>query len=167
MGLSAPPPASIDLVGSFARRRGSDVELVLWAPTQAQHATAVELAKGASVVRGSIELVSDSEGDRLVARVARAELSDGQWSITVLTPDGERSSVEARLLVQDARPLVLLWGAKSLEAGLTPEPPAQTARKRAAQAGGRLLDSALRPLPPQRAVAARRSLRRAARRVLS
>ena len=166
MGLSAPPPASIDLVGSFARRRGSDVELVLWAPTQAQHATTVELGKGATAVGGSIELVSDPEGDRWVARVPRAELSDGQWTITVVTPDGERSKVEARLLVQGARPLVLLWGAKSLEAGIAPEPPAPTPRKRAAQAGGRLLDSALRPLPPRRAVAARKSLRRAARRVL-
>lgn len=166
MGLSAPPPASIDLVGSYARRRGPDVELVLWAPSEAQDATSLELQREAGVVPAPVELITDERGVRLVARAPRAQLSDGQWALALLRPDGRRATVQARLLVQGERPVVLLWGARGNSSEVDAGPDVVPARTRLVGAGGWLLDSALRPLPARQAVAARRALRRTARRVL-
>lgn len=165
MGLSAPPPASIDLVGSYARRHGPDAELVLWAPSEGRDATSLELQGAAGGVTAPVQLVADDQGERLVARAPRAQLSDGQWSLALLLPDGRRAKVQARLLVQGERPLVLLWGGHNRETGVA-APKAVPARKRLARTGGRLLDAALRPLPARQAVAARGALRRSARRML-
>lgn len=166
MGMSAPPPASIDLVGSYARRRGGDVELVLWAPTEATDAVAVELRRQSMVVRGTVQFVQDARGERLVAVAPRAQLSDGQWTISAVTPDDQHVQVQARLLVQGERPLVLLWGGTLPRPGIESTIGAAPARERAAQVGGQLVTSALRPLPTPVAVSVRTSWKRVVRRLV-
>ena len=65
--------------------------------------------------------------------------------------------------MQGERPLVLLWGAKG-SSSIEPLPTSPAA-KRAAAAGGRVLDRALTVLPDDRAKQVRGRIRRIARRV--
>jgi hypothetical protein len=94
---------TIDYVDSHARLRGDEVELVLCGLESAADATTLVLSRDASTVTAAAEA---SQG-QVRARAPRAELSDGQWSIGL----GE-ARVDARLLVQGERPLVLLLGAE-------------------------------------------------------
>jgi hypothetical protein len=165
VGDSLPPPATIDLVGSFARRRGSDVQLVLWDPKSdtAAAATELELTSAGVTAYGKVTFVDDERGRRLECRVARSGVTDGQWSL-MLRADGVPEPVAARLLVQGDRPLVLLWGAKA-GASMVPSA-APTPKVRAARAGVEALDSALSVLPPQKAREVRGRIRRAGAKLL-
>ncbi|GAB2887616.1 hypothetical protein [Nocardioides pacificus] len=155
MGQSLPPQAAIDLVSSYARRRGDDVELVLRDPsddiTGEQLALTLRRTRGDRTrrVRGTCELVAGADR-RLVARAPRAELSDGIWDIILREGEGRRR-VGARLLVQGERPVVLLWGAQSTESRL-PEPhprPRSAAIEQSAEHGpGARLGVALPRLRP-------------------
>ena len=166
MGISAPPPANVDLVGSYARRRGTEVELVLWEPTEALGATAMVLRRAGVDVDGSVALVEDERGRRLVCRAPQARLTDGQWSLHLVDTDEEPHRVAARLLVQGRRPVVLLWGGKA-PASTAPRAKASgDVKTRVVRAGGSVLDSALKALPAERAVTVRSALRRTARQVL-
>jgi hypothetical protein len=115
MGNSAPPPAAFDLVGSYARRRDTDVELVLTEPKieLVDSPAVVELRKDDAVVEATGELVEAAGVRRLTVRAPRAQLSDGVWTLALRRTDDAPHRLEARLLVQGARPLVLLWGAKT------------------------------------------------------
>jgi hypothetical protein len=163
MGNSMPPPAAFDLVDSFARLRGSSIELVLADAKldEAPGAPSVILAKGKHSVTAAGELTDNAGTRHLVVRAPRASLSDGVWTIAVQGIGAETLRMEARLLVQADRPLVLLWGAK---AGPTQAPSART--RKLASRGGRVLDRGLSVLPPQKAAAARAAIRRRARKIL-
>jgi hypothetical protein len=182
VGDSLPPPAGIDLVGSFARQTGADAELVLWEPKMDGPIATVQLRKGNRSVDGLVEALDDESGRRLVARVPRAKLSDGIWSVTAQSASGQDEPIDARLLVQARRPLVLLWGGQTTRSR-TPKPrpavasvrstPAGQApaalpplRHQIAAAGGRFLDRRLAALPAERADKLRGAARRAARRVV-
>lgn len=163
MGKSLPPPATVNLVDSFARRRGEDVEIVLADPTTTVSPTTEarlrRLPKGRVVT-----FAADRDGARLVLRGPRASLADGTWAIRLR--DGEDvSPLDARLLVQGERPLVLLWGATGRPSKL-PDVARPSATRKAVSAAGRVLDRALGVLPPERAAAARTKARRVARKVL-
>lgn len=161
MGNSLPPPAAIDLVGSFARRRGSAIEIVLWEPKLAETSGALLLKKGRRTVESPVKLIEDAAGRRLLARTPGGKLTDGIWSMRLRAATGNDEPVGARLLVQGERPVVLLWGAAS-----KPSDVPRSGRRKAAAAVGRTLDRAVSVLPPEHAVQVRSSIRKAARRVL-
>jgi hypothetical protein len=110
---SKPPAAEIDLVDSYARRVGDEVELSLARP-------AMEVPDGAVIVLRADggrhaeepEMTDDAGGRRLVARLPRAALGDGTYVVRLRTADGSLR-LGCRLLVQGERPLVLLWGDKT------------------------------------------------------
>jgi hypothetical protein len=166
MGDSLPPPAGFDLVDSLARLRGSDVEIVLREPKAelVESARTIVLKQRGRRASGTVELIRDGAGTRLVCRVARSDLTDGIWSLTLRGESDE--PMDARLLVQGRRPLVLLWGAKTKPSLVPSRRGARTGKQRLAAGAGRALDAALRPLPPERAARVRRQARHLARRVL-
>lgn len=165
MGDSMPPPASFDLVGSFARRRGSDVEIVLAKPQVTGSASAtVALSKGGSTVQADGELAEDEAGGKLVVRAPRSEFSDGIWTMVLRSDEGNKP-LAARLLVQGERPLVLLWGAKTNPSVRAPQR-ASAGKRRAAATAGRALDRALAALPEDKAMQLRSRARRTAQKVL-
>ena len=108
----------------------------------------------------------------LVASAPRRKLTDGIWSLILVTApavEGEArrsQKVDGRLLVQGRRPLVLLWGVDDRPSITPVKKTVPPARQRAAAAAGRGLDKALSVLPPERAASARERLRATARRVL-
>ena len=169
MGDSLPPPAEFDLVGSFARRRGTDVEIVLADPKIEIGAAAavVTLARGRQSVEATGTLAVGPRGRRLVVRAPRAALTDGNWSLTLRTGADSLEPLAARLLVQGDRPLVLLWGAKD-KPSLAPanRGAGLPAKRRAAATAGRALDRVLTVLPDEQARKIRASARKTARRVL-
>jgi hypothetical protein len=162
MGKSLPPPAAINLVDSFARRRGSDVEIVLSDPkTTVSPAAEARLRNGR---KSATFTVSAEHEGRLVLRGARSSLTDGTWTIRLHDGD-DVSPVDARLLVQGERPLVLLWGATGQQTKF-PDVARKNAKQKTAAALGRGLDRVLGTLPPERAAQVRARIRRTARRVL-
>ena len=163
MGASKPPPAEFDLVGSFARRRGHEVEIILNKPavTLSEASVVVTLAKGRNTVDATGEVREGPDGRRLTVRAPRAEFTDGIWSLTLHPDATTEEPVAARLLVQGQRPLVLLWG----QAAIMPARP-RTARRAAAKQAGRMLDKALTVLPDDKARQIRSQVRRTARKVL-
>jgi hypothetical protein len=167
MGDSLPPPAEFDLVDSFARLRGTDVEIVLAEPRTdltASGGLTVRLTQGRTPVDAPAEAADTAAGRRLTVRVPRSRLTDGTWSLAVVRPGGDVAPLAARLLVQGRRPLVLLWGAKGAR---THEPPARTgARGRVVSAGSRGFDQLVGLLPPERAATARRQVQGLARKFL-
>lgn len=168
MGNSAPPPAAFDLIGSYARRRGTDVELVLTEPKidSIDSPAVVELRKGKAVVEATGDLVEMAATPRLTVRAPRAQFTDGLWTLAVQRTDDNPHPLEARLLVQGQRPLVLLWGAETPQTVLPKTRPVPTPRRRAAAAGGRVLDRALTVLPEDTAEAVRSRVRTSARKLL-
>jgi hypothetical protein len=169
MGDSMPPPATFDLVDSCARRRGSDVEIVLGAPkTELNEAGAViRLTSGKRSVDANGQLVQSPTGPLLTVRAPRDQFVDGIWSMTTRADDDRFVPLAARLLVQGDRPLVLLWGAKAARTELPPARGVRAAgKRRAAAVGGRALDGVLAVLPDERARTIRQRARRVARRVL-
>lgn len=169
MGSSLPPPATIDLVSSYARLRGADVEIVLAKPelSHGNQGLSLLLGKGRVSVPASAELVEGDGGQRLVARAPRSRLTDGTWSLVLETAGADRSErVDARLLVQGDRPLVLLWGATGKSSRLPDRNARLTPTRRAAAAGGAALDRVLEMLPPERATMVRSGARTVARRIL-
>ncbi len=118
MGSSRPPAADVDLVDSYARQVGGEVEVVLASPGP-------EIADGATVVlrrreasfRGTLGLLDDDGGRRGVVRFGRSALTDGQYAV-LLADGADERPLGCRLLVQGARPLVLLWGAEASKSRL-------------------------------------------------
>lgn len=145
MGSSRPPDADVDLVDSYARLAGGKVEVVLASPGP-------EIDDGATVVlrrhdrdhRGTLALFDGDadSGRRGVVRFDRSTLTDGQYAV-MLHGDADERPLGCRLLVQGARPLVLLWGAEPTKSRLpAPHPrpssggaPAQRVRALAGRAG--------------------------------
>lgn len=166
MGDSLPPPAAIDLVGSFARLKGDQVEIVLREPSLTAPSGELTLRNGKVAVTAAAEPVLDEQGARLVGVVPRDQLTDGTWTLTLVSAEAGPESLGVRLLVQGDRPLVLLWGAARSKSRLPDPRPASAGSSQVTAAAGRLLDKALSALPPERALHIRRTTRRAARRVL-
>jgi hypothetical protein len=118
VGSSRPPAADVDLVDSYARQVGREVEVVLASPGP-------EIADGATVVlrrrdasfRGTLGLLDGDGGRRGVVRFGRSALTDGQYAVLLADGPDERP-LGCRLLVQGARPLVLLWGAEASKSRL-------------------------------------------------
>jgi hypothetical protein len=118
VGSSRPPAADVDLVDSYARQVGGEVEVVLASPGP-------EVADGATIVlrrrdashRGTLGLLDGDGGRRGVVRFGRSALTDGQYAVLIADGPDERS-LGCRLLVQGARPLVLLWGAEASKSRL-------------------------------------------------
>lgn len=124
MGSSRPPDADVDLVDSYARMVGGDAEVVLASPgPQIHHGATVVLRRGDRAHRGTLALIEgDGDGGRRgVVRFERSALTDGQYDV-LLHPDAPEDTDEralgCRLLVQGARPLVLLWGAEPTKSRL-------------------------------------------------
>jgi hypothetical protein len=165
VGDSLPPPAEFDLVDSFARLRGSDAEIVLANPkTEIAGAdTAVRLESGSRTV--DAQAAADAQG-RLVVRVRRNQLDDGIWRLAVVRGGTDVAPLAARLLVQGARPLVLLWGAEGNKTRV-PGRRRNARRQRVVEIGTDMVDRALTVLPPQRAAAVRKRIRRTARKLLA
>ena len=164
--MSKPPSAQFDLVDSYARRRGSDVEIVLADPAVVitESPIVVTLRCGRRSVEAKGEFGVGVSGAQLTIRAPRAEFGNGTWSL-VLHPDAHtEESVAARLLVQGERPLVLLWGATSRPSLIPSRRSIRT--KRAVAAGGKVLDKALTVLPEDKAKKVRAQVRSTARKVL-
>ncbi|NYG56873.1 hypothetical protein [Nocardioides perillae] len=136
MGDSRPPQAAIDLVDSYARRVGDDVEVVLSDPDHVvSSGDVVELRRGEQRHRARAEVVDDDRGRRALVRVARGELRNGTYALRRVggsrgagdVGDGPAEDVPevlplgCRLLVQGERPLVLLWGQRATPS-MTPVP---------------------------------------------
>ena len=170
MGQSLPPPATLDLVGSFARRNGPAVDLLL-ARSDLPSSTGplvVHLARGSHAVTGTASVRQTSTGTDVVASVPAKHLTDGTWSIRLgVDGDDETVPVSARLLIQGERPVVLLWGEK---AGKTALPVARrgsgTVARRVARGGSKALDAGLKGLPEPAATKVRSTVRKVARTVL-
>jgi hypothetical protein len=112
MGDSRPPASMpVDLVNSYALRRGDRVEVSLAEPSAAMVAqgAVMVLRQDGRRIRSEASVVDDARGRRLVASFASGDLDDGQYRV-VVRADDVRTKVGARLLVQGRRPVVLLWG---------------------------------------------------------
>lgn len=170
MGSSKPPAASIDLVGSYARRRDSDIEIVLAEPELAhgEAGLTLRLSKGRRHVATAARVIHPDGGKlQVVARAPRANFADGTWSLTLETAGADRAEqVDARLLVQGERPLVLLWGATGQQSMLPVSHTRPPLSRRVATVGGGALERVLRVLPPKRAAVLRKRARAIVRRVL-
>ncbi|MGH3630708.1 MAG: hypothetical protein ACRDRL_25110 [Sciscionella sp.] len=169
MGDSAPPPAGFDLVGSYARRRADNVEIVLSEPRDdvagwPDDGLVLRMHKGRNVVDAAARQVDDGSVRRVVALASRQRLTNGTWSVQLSCGDLPARSVAARVLVQGQRPIALLWGASQSQSVIPTR--RSTPKRRAVSAAGAALDRALAVLPPERAVRIREQARRAARRVL-
>lgn len=152
MGNSRPPRADVDLVDSYARRLGDELEVVLASPGfDLTEDTEVILRRRNARHASVPSLVDDERGRRVVVRFPRAELSDGTWVLRLRARNQGRD-LGCRLLVQGARPLVLLWGSKALPSTLPvphprPEPartPTQRARATVVRAGSAVSRRVLR-----------------------
>lgn len=164
MGDSLPPPASFDLVGSFARCQGAQLELVIAEPkVETAETPVITLRNGSRSVDASGQYEDWPHGRRLVVRAPRSQLTDGIWSLT-LSAGGNTERLDARLLVQGERPLVLLWGAQGNSSLIPLGRP--DGRRQAAAVAGRGLDRALSVLPDEQAKKIRARARTVARRVL-
>lgn len=169
MGQSLPPPATLDLVGSFARRNGSDVDLLL-ARSDLPNSTGalvVHLARGSKSVTGTASVRESGEGSDVVAKVPAKHLSDGTWTIRLgVKGDDETVPVTARLLVQGQRPVVLLWGEKDPKSAVPTSRGASTVARRVAVSGSKVLDAGLKVLPDPAAAKVRTSVKKVAKSVL-
>jgi hypothetical protein len=168
MGLSLPPPATLDLVGSFARRRGDVVELVLARSDlpSTSGPIVVRLTNGSSVVTGAAQVRSAAEGSDVVGSVPARALQDGVWGIGLgAEGDDEFAPVTARLLVQGARPVVLLWGEKGTTSK-APRAASRGARSQVMATGSKALDAGLKALPAELAAQVRAGIRKVARTVV-
>ena len=84
MGDSRPPDsAPVDLVNSYARRRGDRVEVDLAdpAPPIDAEGAVVVLRREDRRLRSGGELLDDERGRRLVASFPADGLDDGQWRV--------------------------------------------------------------------------------------
>jgi hypothetical protein len=166
--MSSTEPLAIDYVDSHARLRGDDVEVVLCGlPPSVGDRSAVVLSRAGSTISAPAQVRFTDETREVRIRTSRAGLSDGYWKIALVTD--ESRTVDARLLVQGARPVVLVLGATapaSVVPGGPSSPESLTTRQKAARAGGKVLDGALRVLPAESAAKARRRARSLARTVL-
>src|SRR5947209_14113693 len=112
MGNSQPPPVDFDLIDSYARRRGDDIEIVLARPADslASGSVAVRFSKAGATVHGSGFSADEGTIPRLILRAPRHEFTNGIWSMRLQPDHRSEETIGARLLVQGQRPLVLLWG---------------------------------------------------------
>jgi hypothetical protein len=111
MGDSLPPKATVDLVASYARRRGDHVEIVLAEPTELLDGdTWATLRRGEDRVRAQLRLDTTGDERRYVVTCERSALSDGRWALFLQGEGDQEQRVNARLLVDGDRPLSLLWG---------------------------------------------------------
>ena len=136
MGSSQPPATEVDLIDSYARLAGEQVEVVLADPGPGiGDGVTVVLRGRRSAQRATLALLDEDCGRRGVVRFERSTLSDGEYAALLVTDAGELP-LGCRLLVQGARPLVLLWGGDSSKSRLpvphprpaTPSTPVQRAR---------------------------------------
>lgn len=162
MGKSRAPEAVIDLVNSYARLDGADVEMVLRDPrVDVTDESIVVLRRAQRRVKAPVRRLSDEHGTRLLVRAPRASLGDGSWTLRLQSGD-ENVPLEVRLLVQGDRPLALLWGARRPQSTL-PRP--HERRRGAAQPRTRSLPrraaaKGVTMLPQHWEQAVRRQLRR-------
>lgn len=113
MGSSQPPATEVDLIDSYARLVGEQVEVVLADPGPGIGDGATVLLRGRSgAQRGTLVLLDEDHVRRGVVRFQRSTLTDGEHAALLDTDAGEQP-LGCRLLVQGARPLVLLWGQDS------------------------------------------------------
>jgi hypothetical protein len=177
MGSSLPPPATLDLVGSFARRDGDTIEL-LFARAEVPAGEGdllLTMTSGGAVAHAPARLRPAPTGQDVVVRVPESEVGDGVWSLELGRPSAEAPSpVTARLLIQGRRPVVLLWGPtigqpqrkaakKAPKKGTKAAP---TLAGRIAKGGSKALDAGLRPLPDRQATKIRDTARKIAKTVL-
>jgi hypothetical protein len=168
MGDSRPPAAAdIDLVSSYARRRGQDIEIVLADPKTELPQTPVRLTltRGRRTVEASGQLADDAPGRRLTVRAPGDRFSDGIWALTLHAGPSTTEQIDARLLVQGRRPLVLLWGATGAPS-LVPKRTQRRASARVITKASHAFDAALSVLPEERARKVRAQAHAAARRVI-
>lgn len=149
-----------DLEDSHARLRHGSVEIVLGSPVPElpPDELTAHLRKRRTVVEFEAASITDDRGHRVVLTGPRQALGDGTWTITLFAA-GTSHRVDARLLVQGARPVTLLLGAEALPSRL-PTPRAVEAAP--VGTAHRLAARALRALPPEQA----RRIRRTARRLM-
>jgi len=169
MGNSLPPPAGFDLVDSYARRRGDEVEVVLALPagTLAPPTAEVTFSSGRRSLNGTAtsgEVVGDAS--RVILRAPRDQFANGIWSIALKPTLESVERVNARLLVQGERPLVLLWGARTPNSEIPVRTYPRYSRQWATAGAGRVLDRALTVLPDKKARRVRQRVRKTARRIL-
>jgi hypothetical protein len=166
MGDSKPPNADFDLVDSYARRRGTDIEIVLADPhADLQAATALTLNRSGDEVQVAVKPAQSPNGHVLVARVPADRLTNGRWGMRATTDSGSKQ-ISARLLLQGQRPVVLLWGAHASASEVPQRTRPATPKEGVASLGGKVLDAAVSALPAERAQKIRGAARDAARRVL-
>ncbi|SHH23030.1 hypothetical protein SAMN05443575_3486 [Jatrophihabitans endophyticus] len=167
MGDSLPPSADFDLVGSYARRRGADVEIVLADPKEnLAGVEALTLTCGDRKAVATAALSTQPSGSALVARLPRGKVRDGIWNVALGKNVRNAQRLNARLLVQGDRPLVLLWGDRTRGSLVPANAYPRTAKQRVASTAGQVADRALAQLPADRARRIRTTLRASARRVL-
>jgi hypothetical protein len=115
MSESEPATSRIDHVASYVRLRDGQVELEIVEPTVAiaRRHPQLTLRRGRQRVNIRGDFVKNEAVRKVTATVPRGDLTDGVWRI-ILRPGGNRPTrLDARLLVQGERPLVLLWGAEA------------------------------------------------------
>lgn len=168
--MSAPTkPIALDLVGSYARTRGGQIEVVLSAPEiDLSGVTGARFVQGGETASGAVRMATVGERTQAIVTVDRARLTNGQWKVA-LVDLAATHLVDARLLVQpENRPVVLLWGANTPPSIVPKRAVVRplTPKQQRAHAAGKVVDRALSVLPAQRAKQVRSTVRSVARRVL-
>jgi hypothetical protein len=123
MSEPKPHPSRIDHVASHVRLRDGQIDLEIVGPQVeiSRRHPKLTLRQGPQRVDGRADFIKHDDVRTVSATIPRADLSDGIWRI-FLRPGGNRPTrLDARLLVQGQRPLVLLLGAEA-QPSLVPGP---------------------------------------------
>jgi hypothetical protein len=141
MTESRPPCSRIDHVASHVRLRDGQIELEIVEPQVAisRRHPKLTLRRGRQRVDVRADFIKSDVRRTVSATIPRNDLSDGIWRM-VLRPGGNRRTrLDARLLVQGQRPLVLLWGAEAQPSHVPPlETKTSPARRVRSRLRGRL-----------------------------
>jgi hypothetical protein len=151
---------------TYAARLGDEIRLQLHLSKPLPEVGTVRVRRGRRSVEAPARLSPAPTGQLLVAELPAQTLTKGAWQLEArVGASGPWQDASAYLLLPDGGPVSLLLGHPEDVGRIVPRRP--SLRQRAASVVGRVSDSALAPLDPRRARAARSWLRRTGRRVLS
>ena len=162
----------VDLVGSYARRSGTSVQLILRLPDRRQPPAStvrVRLKGQRRTARTTAQVSTDGPDGTVELRASVDDLRPDIYRLAIQeTPEGPFQRLEARLLTTRNRPIALLPGPVPRTRMPAPRPvaPASHHRPRVVQVAAAVVNKGLDRLPDDRADRYRATLRGLAHKVV-